>query len=688
MFSETREGSEQVLTPGSWPRFGGFPAPRAVQRVRWYLNRLRCMTPAEIRHRALRALALRAERLRIAGFVSVPAPDLSAASRPWIHTDARVDAAPYLAAARALAEGKLSVFALQDAELGCPPRWNRDPKTGVEAPLAFGMLLDYRDPRLVGDIKYLWEPNRHLHLVTLAQAYALSGDVQHFDVLRRNLESWFSSCPCPMGPNWSSALEAAIRLMNWSAAWQLLGGVFSPLFEDAEAAAFRARWLESVFQHAEFVRRNFSLYSSANNHLLGEAAAVYVAAITWPHWPRARAWLSESKAILEREALLQNAPDGVNREQAMSYQQFVLDLLLLPLLAGRANHQEFSTAYESRIEAMLEYLASVMDAGGNVPMFGDSDDALVLRLSQGERRCAFRSLLATGAIVFRRGDFKAKSGGLDDKARWLIGEGADAAFHEIDATGARLPVRRVFPDGGYYILGCDFETAREIRLTADAGPLGYQSIAAHGHADALAFTLSVGGDEFFVDPGTYAYHTQGAWRAYFRGTAGHNTVRVDGLDQSESGGNFMWLSKAYAGCSLWRPSAARDIFEGWHAGYLRLPDPVMHRRRITLEKRARRLVIEDTLEMSGAHDVELFFHCHERCGVEPVPGGYTLHREGKDLCLSLPRVLGASSRVHHGSLAPISGWVSRRFDAREPAPTIAWTARLAGKIVLRSEIMC
>src|SRR5207302_1562759 len=207
----------------------------------------------------------------------------------------------------------------------------------------------------------------------------------------------------------------------------------------------------------------------------------------------ARAWRAGARAILEREALLQNAPDGVNREQAVSYQQFELDLLLHPLLAGRANGRRYSAAFESRIEAMIEYLASVMDAGGSIPMFGDSDDGLVVRLAQDDGHCNYRSLLATGAILFRRGDFKAKAGRLDDKTRWLFGEGADAAFERLDGTKAQLPVRRAFAHGGYYILGCGFETKDEIRLVADAGPLGYQTIAAHGHADALAFTLSVGG---------------------------------------------------------------------------------------------------------------------------------------------------------------------------------------------------
>lgn len=658
------------------------------ERLRWRLNRLRCMTPAEVSHRLLRALSMHAERAGLLGSEVVPPPDLAPTPRPWVHTAANVEAARYLAAADRIAAGKLDVFALRDVDLGSPHRWNRDPKTGVEAPLRFGKLLDYRNPQLVGDIKYLWELNRHLHLVTLAQAYALSGEAKYYRVIREHLESWIAACPCPMGPNWASALEAAIRLINWSVTWQLLGAARSPLFEDAENARFRQRWLESIYQHAQFVRGYFSLHSSANNHLIGEAAGLFIAALTWPHWPGARAWLATAKAILEKEALLQNAPDGVNREQAVAYQQFVLDFLLLSLLAGKVNGQAFSAAYESRIEAMLEYLGAIMDAGGNVPMFGDADDGLAVRLAQDADFSPYRSLLATGAILFQRADFELKAGALDDKTRWLLGSQADAGFHAQSAPQTPPQPRRAFPEGGYYILGCEFESDREIRLIADAGPLGYRSIAAHGHADALSFTLSVGGLEFLIDPGTYAYHTQGPWRRYFRGTSAHNTLRVDGENQSRSGGNFMWLRKARAGCSLWSSTDERDVFEGWQDGYTRLADPVMHRRRITLHKRARRVVIEDTLQMAEEHEVELFFHCSERCTIDPVRNGYELGQGAGTLIIRLPNAEDGFSRVCHGSSAPISGWVSRRFDDKQPSPTIAWRAQLGGDAVLRSEILC
>ncbi len=642
------------------------------------------MTPLEIGKRVLRAVRARAESVRPHA-EPVPEPDLSIPAKAWLHADKGIAPAAYAAAADRIAEGWLDVLAMRDVDLGSPPRWNRDPRTGIEAPLEHGKRLDYADPDRVGDIKYLWEPNRHRHLVTLAQAHALTGERKYFQVLAEHLDSWFLACPYPLGANWASASEAAVRLVNWSAAWQLLGGAAAPVFQTEAGREFRARWLRSVYRHLGFMRGWLSLHS-ADGRLIAETAGLVIGALTWPHWPQSRLWLAAGKALLEREALAQNAADGVNREQSLASQQLALEAQILCLLAGAATGHKFSAAYEARIEAMLDFLASIMDAGGNVPMFGDADEACVLKLKPGrETSSPYKSLLATGAILFKRGDFKLKAGKLDDKTRWLLPD-AQARFAGLDSERTRLPLRQQFAHGGYYILGCEFDTRNEIRLLADAGPLGYGAGAARGHADALSFTLSVGGREFLIDPGTYAYHAQARWRRYFRGTGAHNTVRIDGLDQSVQAGSFVWLRKARAGCSLWLSSARKDSFEGWHDGYMRLPDPVKHRRLIELDKRARRILVEDTLEMEDEHDVEVFFHCSELCAVDAVPGGYLLSRKSASVKILMPEAANSASRVYRGSVAPIFGWVSRAFDSREPASTIVWRARLTGRAVLRTEM--
>ena len=621
-----------------------------------------------------------------AGFGSVaqvPHAVLQPMLGQWLTPSRQIDAAPYLAAADAICQGTLNLFSRTVTHFDAPFAWNRDPKTGTQAPMDFGKTLDYRNPDLVGDIKYLWEPNRHLHLVTVAQAWSLSQDERYLFCLRQHLSTWLEQCPYLRGPNWGSSLELGIRLINWSAIWQLTGGARSPLFYGTEGGVLRERWLNSIYQHAHFIQRHFSRFSFANNHLIGEAAGLFVATSIWPYWTNFPSWRARAQAILAREALKQNTMDGVNREQAISYQKFVLDFLLIAGLVARSSNDDFAGEYWRRIEAMLEFLASLMDVSGNLPMLGDADDGRVVALNQASGFDQYRSLLATGAVLFVRGDFKVKAGALDDKTRWLLGAGP--AYANIAAAHTGLPVRREFRKGGYYIIGADFETLQEIKLIVDAGPLGDEKTAAHGHADALALTLSVGGREFFIDPGTYAYHTDKKWRDYFRGTSAHNTIRIDAQNQSLSGGNFIWLSRAKARCDQWESVGTVQRFAGSHDGYQRLKDSVTHRREIEFDSQARCIFVTDRIFCHGAHVVEGFWHFSEACEVTrngPIISAANLQQQ---LSLTLPHSVDEIFIACGDELRP-AGWVSRAFDTKLPAPTVAWKKRILGTACFVSRI--
>ncbi len=642
-------------------------------------NRLRLMGPAELAWRTQRALAARVERARTR---LAPSPPPSAQARwgvDWLagmEDLSALDVARYRAAADRILSGRFDLFAMKQVELGFPPDWNRDPKTGVHAPLSFGKTLDYRDESCVGDIKYLWELNRHYELVTLAQAWRLTGEPAYARASFTLVDSWITQCPYPLGANWSSALEHAVRLVNWSVAWQLLEGPFGRPFAGAEGLAFRSRWLDAVYRHCDFIANHLSRYSSANNHLFGEYMGMFIASVTWPCWERSAYWRERARRGLVREAKRQNGEDGVNREQASWYHHEVADMMLLCGLCGARNGFEFPQVFWHRLEAMLDYVASIMDVAGRVPMIGDSDDAVMVRLSQEPDFNPYRSLLATGAVLFSRPDFRRKAGSFDDKSRWLLGQDGAARFARLDANLPR-PMKRSFPQGGYYVLGDEFDTEREVRIVADAGPLGYLSIAAHGHADALAFTLSAGGRELLVDPGTCAYHTQPEWRAYFRGTGAHNTVRVDGLDQSQPGGNFMWLKKAQAHCELWDCDEEADRLAAWHDGYRRLDDPVTHRRKLLYIKHERTLLVEDTLECRGEHEIELRWHFAEACAVALQSDGAMVHNGPVRLRISC-RQGRLSSELVSGAEQPAAGWISRRFDERTPSPTLVSRARIHG----------
>ena len=657
-----------------------------MQKFVWYWNRLIRMSPAEVVYRLQKSGINKIQRRGFFTATNVPKAKYLNATHEDDYSRSQINVEQYTEAADRILDGHLKIFALDDTKLGEMPNWNRDPFTGKEAPLEFGKSLDYRDQEQVGNIKYLWEPNRHLHLVTLAQAYKLSGSVKYLNGLRDQLQSWIDQCPYLRGPNWSSSLELGIRLINWSFVWRLIGGINSDVFKSEQGAEFRNRWLNSIYQHMHFIAGHFSHYSSANNHLIGEAAGLFVASCVWPYWQDTAKWQKRAHAMLEREALIQNAPDGVNREQTTAYQQFVLDFMLIASLLGRDAKMEFSNEYWRRIEAMLTYLVSVMDVSGNVPMIGDADDGYVVSLSQQQDFCPYASLLATGAVLFKRQDFKFKAKIFDDKSRWLLGDAAAIEFENIDISNYDTQsVRRAFPESGYYILGKDFDSDKEVRMIVDAGPLGFLSIAAHGHADALAILLSVGGREILIDSGTYAYHTELGWRNYFRGTSAHNTAVVDEQDQSEIGGNFMWLRHAEAACVRWEVNDTMEEFEGWHNGYECLIDPVTHHRAIRFNKSENRIVIDDVFECKEAHTVHRNWHFSEDCKVTLANQQVIANNADSQIILTAKQS-NVKMTKYTGATQPIRGWVSRQFDVKVPTSTVVWETSIEGHTCLQTNI--
>jgi hypothetical protein len=642
-------------------------------KMNWYVKRLTAMSVSEMQFRMRRVVQARLERLGV-GLADPPEASV-AAGCPWVTAiPTQFDALTYVGAADRIISGKFDLFALRPATVGFPPNWNRDPRTGIVAPLVYGKMLDYRDNELVGDIKYLWELNRHLELVTLAQAWHVSRQPRYSDACCKLLESWFEQCPYPLGANWTSSLEHGIRLMNWAVAWQLLQT--APVFSDPQRREFVDRWRTSVYQHCHFTLSHHSYYSSANNHLLGELAGLLIGTLTWPCWPESSRWIERAHRQFEAQCLVQTSPDGVNREQADWYHHLVADMMLITGLFARANGRDFGAPYWQRLERMMEFIASIMNVAGQVPAFGDADDAVLVRFCPGQADNVYRSLLATCGLLFERRDFLAKSGAPDDKARWLLGDTAMARYADRAYESGAQPIRKAFPDGGYYVLGDRIDSQDELRIVADAGPLGYLSLAAHGHADALSFTLSKSGHELLVDSGTYAYHTQREWREYFRGTAAHNTLRVDGLDQSVQTGSFLWGKRATVGDVDYQSDESGDRLSAAHDGYARLRSGARVARQLNYDRAHRIVSVHDELRSRGPHLVEIFWHFSEHCVVTLAAHSVVASCQGTSLTLTWPA--GLNARLVRGQEHPPLGWRSKSYDVRIPIDTLVVSGNIDG----------
>src|SRR5213082_3347730 len=74
----------------------------------WRLNRLRCMSPAELPYRAARLIAAHVESIAPRRR-SIPPMDRDPWSRRWVHVPEGLDPAPYVAEADRIASGALTI---------------------------------------------------------------------------------------------------------------------------------------------------------------------------------------------------------------------------------------------------------------------------------------------------------------------------------------------------------------------------------------------------------------------------------------------------------------------------------------------------------------------------------------------------------------------------------------------------
>ncbi|MGF1496352.1 MAG: alginate lyase family protein [Elainellaceae cyanobacterium] len=651
-------------------------------KLKWYWHRVRAMSAAEVMARVEFALKKRQWRQREQWVA--PSPDLSR----WLDQRDRWQVPPLpqdgpeitdlLAEADAYLQGDYCLLNLRFHEL--PFDWHRDPQTGMRAPLAFGPDLNYRDPRVAGNFRNIWEKNRHHHLTILATAYAISGDDRYASAVESQIQQWLDQNPVLTGINWTSSLEVAIRLIGWVWIERLLRGSGSG---DRLFGAAGLLW-PSIYWHQWMLAQHYSHGSSANNHLVGEMAGLLIAALAWPVFEASNQWQALASSILEREVERQTYRSGLNREQAFSYQIFALEFFVLAGLEAERWRRSLSDTYRTWVTRMLEVLPALVDVGGNLPAYGDSDDGkvLVLRPMQASR---LDWLLRIGHM-WLGAQVPLPSGDSGRLAATLLypesaghgqpdptpGPVAEAASPNLASVG--------FEDAGLYVLASHRGQPDEVFCLADAGPLGFLSIAAHGHADALSFSLSVGGVPVIVDPGTYVYHSEPHWRDYFKGTRAHNTLTVDGEDQSEPGGAFLWLRKANTVVQRWEPAAAGGDLVAEHDGYCRLSEPVMHQRQLCL--RDRQLSIVDTVRGAGAHRLEWRLHFAPWCSVTLAGQSGRVAWATGQLRLDLDHQL--DWRVVEQQ--PDAGWYSAGFNLKESAPTLIGTLQAPVPLTLKNQI--
>lgn len=627
-------------------------------RASWYLARLAAMPRGELAHRAGLWFVARRRRAtaRDALAAAPPPPPTPVLQKPL--------------------EVRFFDFTLPfpgDESID----WSRDYHSGVTAPMIFAGDINYRDPRQVGDIKNVWELNRHQFLAPWALDYAWSGNEDLAAAAAHVISDWIARNPPHAGVNWCSALEAALRTMSWGIALDLIA-------DSPHARRVRPLAADSVEEQARFIRGTLSLYSSANNHLIGELTGLLAAAAFFPERGALAGHAAFARSALPEEALRQNLPDGVNREQAAYYHYYVAEYLLTAAALWRRLGWGTAPFEEPLLRKMLEFADALVDNAGAPFEIGDTDDGAVTGLNLGTGVGPWESLLWSGAELFGEPRLaghaariaRSRGAGPAPDAKTVYWFGASGIAVGAQPAAPAQTWRRVFRGGGWFLANHG-----DMSVCFKAGPFGYPSIAAHAHCDQLSVCLRERGGDILADCGTFAYHGDEEWRRHFKGTAAHNTVRVDGKDQAEYAGPFLWATRADGALEMEEDSLDAYRVCGHHDGYRRLPDPVSHERTVEW-RRGLGFRVTDALEGHRGHRFELFWNLGAGIRAEETAHGQAgcagawrlaSARGTTPLLLAVRCSAAATARTVTGG-GTGGAFVSRRFGEKTPITRIEVSA--------------
>lgn len=398
-----------------------------------------------------------------------------------------------------------------------------------------------------------------------------------------------------------------------------------------------------VLNMADYISHHYSQFSSANNHLIVEISAVLHAGIFFDYMP----WIKLAESILTREIFLQNYSDGINKEESQYYQTFEMEVLALDLRLLRLNDIKPSRSWDKLLRSMSRYISNNIGDHDEILSFGDDDDGRIIDFHGGCNHFKY-TLELMGLLLDERytelnlptsndnpdaasainSNSKSKKKSKHKHAKpekeipdtktldVITSDSQDSGSENINIFASPISETVLWlfskediirsqeknyyrrsssitrPEGGMTVfMSCGYENIPDILIGIDHAPLGYGSIAAHGHSDALSFQMFADGTRIFADPGTYIYHCDTESRNDFRRTCRHNTVCINSTDQSEMMGPFLWGRKAT--CTLDGFTNTEDIDEvmATHDGY----SPIKHTRKFTFKKKEGILLIEDWL---------------------------------------------------------------------------------------------
>ncbi|MFH0794751.1 MAG: alginate lyase family protein, partial [bacterium] len=581
---------------------------KALRRARLYLlGTIRNWAPPQLSDKSFQLLlpdslrspeALRKHfKERRAPWVGIAGDDPSPL-REKFRTSFPDDASAIIAAANRFASHEYNLLGSGPKKFLTPLEWNHDFISGYRWPRRHIYLLHpiVRLHRIEGqwvnpdrrDPKVPWELGRCQWMITLAQAFALTGDEKFAQAALADQQDFIAANPVETGIQWACPMDVALRAVSWLVAL--------PHLRHSAHFAPSVAWslTRSLAEHGFFLRSHLEASPDAprTNHYLADLLGLLALGALLPELSTAAQWRSFARDEFEREIMTQVGDDGLCHEASLPYHRLDAEIFLLAEILATQGGCPFSGGYRERLEKMLIAHACLLKPSGQIPQWGDNDSGRAMPFSP-RFDLDGRYLLSHARRLFpHHPNFDSARD--DAESFWIFGPAEQIVIQrDPEAASPPLtPASRQFPKAGLALL-----RDADNYLLISCGPNGQGHVGGHAHNDKLAFELSTAAGDWIVDPGTFVYTSDPAERNAFRSTRAHSTLEVVGHEQNpfRPGQLFCLPDLTQARLISFKQEKECDVFEGEHHGYHRVYPGILHRRRFVWEKPHSRWRITDHL---------------------------------------------------------------------------------------------
>jgi len=459
-------------------------------------------------------------------------------------------------------------------------KWNQDIKSGHIWPNLF--YLDLREKFINSynkgwDIKMVWELSRFQYAAPLALAFYQTGEEKYLKKWQELVSDWIEKDPVYFGPNWINTMEVAIRACNWIFSWEIVVAKCKQNTGNNLDKDFLEKFLGSLVEHGRFIYRNLEYAPIRSNHYLSNIVGLVYLGIMFPEFKESKKWLKKGLKVIEEEMKFQVYDDGVDYELSISYHCYVTELFLWAGRLCKENDIYLSLEFWKKLEKMVEFSDYYTKLNNLAPQIGDADDGRL-------------HIVWEDFYNWDKGNYFA----LFNLYNHVFGKTLEN----------KEKISKSFSKSGFYIM-----RDKDFYLITGRNKCCYGKGGSHVHNDILSFELSMFGNDFIIDPGTYVYTPDFKARNRFRSTRAHNTVMIDNQEQNPISKDPFYIEQTgELTVNQWETKGEEIILEAEHDCYERLRCSVVHNRTFSFNKKERVLHIKDKFKGRGDHELEWNFH--------------------------------------------------------------------------------